>query len=312
MGTNLRAFDPATDGDIDLLRALYTATRDQPFPRSRVEEILRRTVSLQFRALIADDGRAYARTFHQPWFPDGLFGVHVLVHPAVRRRGIGARLLSEITGIGRSLGANAQIGFVADGCPEGMDFIQRHGFTVERHMAASSLDPATIDRSLLTVPPPPGIAITTLAELGANDVNRRQVWEITERTAEDFPNERRRPRSYQEFREQSLDSPTFRAAGCFIALDGDAWAGIAFVGYNEARSALYHHMTGVERSYRGRGIATALKRATIAYALEIGASVLETNNDSSNVPMLAINNAFGYVQQPGNTDVYRTLASSSA
>ncbi|HEY1484982.1 MAG TPA: GNAT family N-acetyltransferase [Micromonosporaceae bacterium] len=308
MGIAVRAFDPECDSDVGLLTALYVATRDEPFPRARVEEILRRTVRWDFRALIAVDGSAYARTFHQPWFTDGLFGAYVVVHPDVRRRGVGARLLSEITEIGRSMGASAQISSVADASPEGLDFVRRHGFTVQRHMSTSSLDPSTLDASLMTVPPPAGIEITTLAALGDTEANRRRVWQVTERTAQDFPNERRRERTYEQFRDQLLDAAWFRPAGQFIARDGAAWAGVATVGYTESRNALYHHMTGVERAYRGRGIATALKRATIAYALDIGASVLETNNDSSNLPMLAINRSFGYVQRPGHTDVYRELA----
>jgi GNAT superfamily N-acetyltransferase len=104
-----------------------------------------------------------------------------------------------------------------------------------------------------------------------------------------------------------IDVSWFRPAGQFIALDGDVWAGVAAVGYTESRNLLYHNMTGVDRAYRGRGIASALKWATIAYAIETGAAVLETHNDSSNAPMLAINRAFGYRSEPGYSDLRRLL-----
>ena len=51
-------------------------------------------------------------------------------------------------------------------------------------------------------------------------------------------------------------------------------------------------MTAVGRRYRGRGIATALKRATIAWAVEHGLEALETGNDDENAPMRAVNSSW--------------------
>ncbi len=53
-------------------------------------------------------------------------------------------------------------------------------------------------------------------------------------------------------------------------------------------------MTAVRPAWRGRGIATALKRATIAWAMEHGVEGLETGNDEENAPMRAINRTLGY------------------
>jgi mycothiol synthase len=66
-------------------------------------------------------------------------------------------------------------------------------------------------------------------------------------------------------------------------------------------------MTGVDRAHRGRGIALALKRATIAYAIATGVEVMETHNDSRNQPMLAINQALGYRPGIGITEVKRSI-----
>ena len=303
--TELREFD--LDRDAGTLAALLTAGGKDPISSADVREMMRRDASLDhFRAVIAVDGTAYARTFRQPWFTDGLYGTGVVVHPDVRKRGIGGSLLETITGIGRSLGATSQVSSVRDGRPDSLAFALRRGFTVDRHVAKSTLDPASVDPSL-AVPPPPGITITTLVALGDTDANRRRLWQITERTAADIPGDRRKPRTYEEFTRQMLEVSWFRAAGQFIALDGDVWAGVAAVGYTESRNLLYHNMTGVDRAYRGRGIASALKWATIAYAISTGASALETHNDSSNAPMLAINRAFGYRAEPGYSDLSRML-----
>ncbi|MBU2666543.1 GNAT family N-acetyltransferase [Actinoplanes bogorensis] len=292
MTSGLHEFRPDHDGDA--LAALLTAARGF----SDVAAMMRRDAGLDdFRALIADDGSAYARTFRQPWFTPGLYGTGVTVHPSARRRGTGTALLAAITETARTLGATAQIGTVpSEGRPEALAFALSRGFAVDRHMTRSVVDPTSINPALLTAPPPFGIKIRSLDDLGDTDENRRALWTICERIAADFPNERRQPRTYEQF-------GPFHAAGTFVALDGTTWAGAATVG-----PTFYHHFTGVDRAYRGRGIATALRRATINYALAVGAPTLETHNDSTNAPMLAINRAFGYHTKPGITDVYRVIS----
>lgn len=57
-------------------------------------------------------------------------------------------------------------------------------------------------------------------------------------------------------------------------------------------------MTGVARDWRGRGIATALKRATIDWALANGVGALAGANDTVNAPMRAVNSRLGYQPQP--------------
>ncbi len=63
-------------------------------------------------------------------------------------------------------------------------------------------------------------------------------------------------------------------------------------------------ITGVERAYRGRHIALALKLLGIRYAKARGALTIRTNNDSQNVPMLAVNRKLGYRPEPG---IYRLI-----
>jgi RimJ/RimL family protein N-acetyltransferase len=45
-------------------------------------------------------------------------------------------------------------------------------------------------------------------------------------------------------------------------------------------------------------VATALKRATIAWAVEHGLEALETGNDEDNLPMRAVNARLGYTPMP--------------
>ena len=54
-------------------------------------------------------------------------------------------------------------------------------------------------------------------------------------------------------------------------------------------------MTGVRRDWRGRGVATALKRAQITAAQEAGLRRLRTQNDLANSAMRRVNEKLGYL-----------------
>jgi GNAT superfamily N-acetyltransferase len=63
-------------------------------------------------------------------------------------------------------------------------------------------------------------------------------------------------------------------------------------------SVAWHDMTAVVRDRRGRGVAGALKRATIAWAIADGLEALETGNDLDNAPMRAVNERLGFKPLP--------------
>ena len=65
----------------------------------------------------------------------------------------------------------------------------------------------------------------------------------------------------------------------------------------------FHDITGVKRAWRGRGIAGALKRAEIAWAIDSGYSALRTSNEGRNAPIRALNERYGYVVEPGEIRV---------
>jgi GNAT superfamily N-acetyltransferase len=86
---------------------------------------------------------------------------------------------------------------------------------------------------------------------------------------------------------------------CFVALADGEVVGWANLGLPAARpGTAIHCMTGVKRDWRGRGVASALKRASIAWAVTHGLHQLETENDVSNAPMRAVNGRLGYEPQP--------------
>ncbi|MBA3381120.1 MAG: GNAT family N-acetyltransferase [Actinobacteria bacterium] len=53
-------------------------------------------------------------------------------------------------------------------------------------------------------------------------------------------------------------------------------------------------MTGTLRNYRGRGLATLAKRATLVNAASRGVELVSTDNHEINGPMLRVNEKLGY------------------
>ena len=66
-------------------------------------------------------------------------------------------------------------------------------------------------------------------------------------------------------------------------------------------------MTAVLRSHRRRGIASALKQATIAYAAQHGYAELVTYTQEANDGMRAVNLRHGYVEVPHSIELSRPL-----
>jgi predicted GNAT superfamily acetyltransferase len=106
-----------------------------------------------------------------------------------------------------------------------------------------------------------------------------------------------------------FEQPWYQADLQLLALDGHTWVGMASLrpGEKAGRPYLYHNMTGVVASHRRRQIALALKLAAVRCARRRGACELRTDNDSENVPMLALNQRLGFEPRPGEYKLVKEL-----
>jgi GNAT superfamily N-acetyltransferase len=95
--------------------------------------------------------------------------------------------------------------------------------------------------------------------------------------------------------------------GWFVALDHDQLVGTSRAFRNLAKNdQLDGSLTGVIRSYRRRGIATALKLRLIQFAKEYGAAVMLTANEENN-PIYTLNRALGFTPQPAWIEFEKTM-----
>jgi GNAT superfamily N-acetyltransferase len=99
-----------------------------------------------------------------------------------------------------------------------------------------------------------------------------------------------------------------RKAVRFVALDEGRVVGYATLEHlHGTPHRLEHGLTAVLRSHRGRGLATKLKSAAIAWAAANGYRELITFTDTENVAMRRVNVKVGYVETLGPIVVERSL-----
>ena len=255
----------------------------------------------------ASVGRIY---MYEPTFERHWVGLHVL--PDARRRGLGTRLWAAASGVSRAAGKTGHQTDVSEAQADGLAFLEHRGFTeLERHKMLQ-LDLRGL--AVPEVPRPPGVALTTLRDRPDLELG---VYQVAVAAYPDIPSaeEPMVVGSAEEFLARDVRRDGVPADGFPIALDeatGEVvgWASLLFV--PGSTTMAWHDMTAVHPAWRGRGVATALKLATIRWAIEHGLETLETGNDPENAPMRAVNARLGYHPIPDMLTMRGPLAPPEA
>lgn len=107
--------------------------------------------------------------------------------------------------------------------------------------------------------------------------------------------------TYESWLADYWTSPTVdREASMAALVDGEA-ASLTWLRTDRDRGKATNAGTGTHPDHRGRGLATAVKRASLIRAAELGITAVYTGNDTTNAPMQAINRRLGY--QPFSTEI---------
>lgn len=239
-------------------------------------------------------GRIY---MHPPAFP-AYWGT-LAVLPDACRQGLGGELLTAISGEARKAGKTMLHIPAIDSRPEGIDFLLHRGFIEYERAKAVELPLAGRQAPALELPT--GVELHTLAERpdlvdGVYAVATEVFLDIpggdTPTAAGDLA----------EFRARDVDRPSIPKGGFFVATETGTARVVGYASLlmlpGQANRKAWHDMTAVLRTWRGRGLAGALKRATIGWAIDNGLEVLMTGNDIDNAPMRAVNARLGYQPTP--------------
>jgi len=230
--------------------------------------------------------------------------VRVVVDPAHRRRGIGEEMYRRLEKIAMERHAICLWGNAREDDPSSLRFLEHHGYVATRKTWSSRLRLTDLDLSKFPdrtkALMDSGIRFSTYAEEGADrpDVQRR-LYELGKITSEDVPRlGEYAPVSFEEFMTIDLAGPNAIADAVFLACVGEkyvAWSTLQRL--PGLPDTIDIGFTGTLPEFRGRGIASELKRRAVLYARAHGYRYLVTGNDSLNPRIWKINEKLGFTRQ---------------
>ena len=220
------------------------------------------------------------------------------VAPEHRRRGIGGELYAQAEAFARR--RNPRLLYAAFNETEDAPaaaFLQKRGFELLERFYPSCLDLSAFEpahfASAIEHVQAQGIQLATYARMGDSADNRLRLYELEQLAHATQPFREVEPYIPEPFAKWEQDFAKRDPETIFLAVvnsieDAEAiWAGVV--------TGLEWYFTGVHPSWRGRGLATALKVQCIAEAKKRGLARMETENHGDNKAMLAINRKLGFI-----------------
>lgn len=203
--------------------------------------------------------------------------------------------------------------------PRKIAFLLANGFVQVMRHPISRLDVTAFNpdpyADLLAKVAATGIRIQPLSDLQAHDPDwQHHLWRLDNAAFQTMPTLATIvERPYSEYSKRFAEAG-FAPAGLMIATDRTApQAGNPYVGMSTLwpdannPAVIAQGFTGVHPTYRRRGIATALKVYTIAYAKAHGAKFIVTENAEENA-MYQINLRLGFTPQPAWVNLEKKLS----
>ncbi|MSO95024.1 MAG: GNAT family N-acetyltransferase [Thermoleophilia bacterium] len=243
------------------------------------------------------------------WHADpGVARLEVSVLAPWERHGLGTAVLERLSAWALAGGQSLADGTVDEDDAGSLAWAGRRGFTEVGRDVLLRLDLDGFDRP--EADPPEGITITSWADrpdtIGG-------IYEVACEAYPDIPGrESAAMAPFEKWRDNDLAGASDRPDATFVATAGSEVVGYAKLSLSEALpDTVFHDITGVKRAWRGRGIAGALKRTEIAWAIDGGYAMLKTANEERNAPIRVLNERYGYVVEPGTIRVRGPLTAGS-
>ena len=265
------------------------------------------------RYVVEADGRiaGYGACGDRHWaFEPGKFFIDLAVHPNARRQGLGTALYSRVMQEIEQWGPEtiSISSFTREDFPGGMRFLKTRGFDQAMRMPRSRLDVAAFDPAPFAAKMQrvraAGMELHNMAHHMAHTPDWLRRWyDVQNELMQDVPyHDEFTPPTFETFQNRIDGHPRIFPEALIVAQDGDRWVGMSGLWLNQGNpQKLETGLTGVVRSHRRMGIATAMKVTAICFAQEKGITEIDTDNEENN-PMYQINVQLGFEPVPASLD----------
>ncbi len=236
-----------------------------------------------------------------------------LVHPDYEGQGIRKAHYEHVMGVLAERNPLAVTSEVLADMSHALQFLKEYGFQEIMRYPISQLEVDSFDESKFTGLPEKmreaGIRITTVKELAETDPDwKHKIYELSCVLAQDVPSAEPYVKiTFEEFDKGSFENPNYLPEGWFVALDDDQYVGESSLWLSQSdEKKLETGLTGVARSHRRKGIATAMKVRGIDFARQRGVKNIVTDNEENN-PMYQINVMLGFKPLPAAIEFEKQL-----
>ncbi|MGI8747891.1 MAG: GNAT family N-acetyltransferase [Deinococcus sp.] len=135
----------------------------------------------------------------------------------------------------------------------------------------------------------------TLAAFPDTPDTRRRLYALVRRGVLDTPGQSGGFEPFEVFEERIFRPCYWAEAGTqVLALDGISWVGLSSLRRTPTPGVSAFGLTVVLPSYRGRGVATMLKRRALAFAAARGDHAVSSEVHEHNLVMRALNERLGF------------------
>ncbi len=191
-------------------------------------------------------------------------------------------------------------------------FFLSHGFTEFDRMFSSYLTlesfNATPFKHLLEKASRAGLEIHSRAALMNQTNFVQRYYDATIELVQDIPAATpNQPWDFETWQQRAFQSPTAYPEGEFVGIINNQIAGMSQLFKSARANTIETGLTGIRRAYRHLGIAFALKIKAIEFAKQQGFTRVRTSNHVINRPMLSINEALGFIKDPANVFLRKSL-----
>jgi GNAT superfamily N-acetyltransferase len=308
------------DRDFGQLAALFSLEQNLPETEQGLRADYEQHKERIFRLMVAENEGGALLGFN--WATRSRFDpqeayFYVIVQPERRRQGAGRRLYEDLEAAAREAGIKKLQVSVRDDCPPGMAFARKAGFQEKSHFIGMALDLDTLDDrpydALIERLKREGFQFTTMEALGNTEDAQRRLYALNDTAASETPgSDGEHPwLSFEDFQQKVCQSDWYVPAGQRIVIDtaNDNWAAMSAITRFTGADYAYNLFTGVERAYRGRKLAQAVKVLALRFARDVlQVRLVRTDHNALNDPMIAIDRKLGYVQTPGNFTMVKEIA----